>query len=1431
MARIGDDLHASGPAQGTEPKILTPDHGKVGVPSDAFVAHGDLIRDGQDLILKADGQSLVIKGYFSADPHPAIHSPSGAVLTPDLVHSFAHREGPVQYADNAQANDASPVGVVKEVHGHATIRHTDGTTETIIVGTAVHEGDVIETDGQGAVNILFRDNSSFAVSHNAKLAIDEYVFDPHSDAGASNFSMLRGMFVYTSGLIGHQDPDDVHIHTPAGSIGIRGTVIVGDVDTGQVTVVEGAIVLTSNTGEEMTLSSQYETAQFDTSTGHITNEGIASASDLSTDYSSLSGVAPAFFSGLEGTGTTAPGSTTPDGNNTTAPDSTTPSTAPTDGDHTETIAPSDTTTATAAATDTATDTASTDLGTATFDTTGTTAGDTFGDTDVFSTGGSDTFIDTSTNSTLTGGDTGPTGTTTITSSGSTTGSATSDTTTSTSSSTTAPAGSTFTDNLPVAAADTITPSTNQNTAVAMGTFTVLANDTDADPLDTLSVIAGSFAGDNGGTFTLDAAGHVGFNPGTAFISLGVGASMTTSYNYTVMDSQGGQSLGNVSITVTGLNDAPNAVADTVATNAALGTTENANIVSGVNVLSNDSDPDSGDTFNISAVAGSGTNIGVGVAGSNGGTFVIDASGNLTFNPGTAFDSLAQGATLTTSVTYTIIDGNGQTSNATATVRVTGTNDAPILAVSTLGIAQGQSIVLDTTMLNVNDADATAAMLVFTITSLPTHGTIDLLGAQLAVNGTFTLQDIIDGNVKYNNDGNPFATDSIGYSVSDGAGGGFSNTLSITIAGVVPLDLTTISGGQGFTITDNIDQVFGSSISGGQDLDGDGLDDLLFVKGNNTGTGLYFQLNGQSSAYGNLTVGGGPLVGQGAGFTTGSSVSQMTIASIGNFGTVSGEMFIVGAPLHDGPGLNSGQALILDSAGTIVYTLEGFSTPLKFGSSVASVGDVNGDGYDDVLIGAPLGASPPANSGSIYLIYGGQAAGTIDLSVVSPSEGVRIDGTTSNWKLGTNVSGAGDFNDDGFADFMTSVPGAGQVNIYLGGTAPNLTPITINTGGAAGDIPVMNLGDVNGDGISDVGVISHTANGGSGELAVYFGGSSHTAGQSLTLAASNFSVNGSAGTFVTYAGNVGDFNGDGINDIGVVTRNSANTQADIYIVFGSSTLSGAVGVGTLTNVNTAFHTTYNLSNVITGGSDKITIGSAGDLNGDGFGDAVIGIPGYDGDGDTFADGQAIVVYGTQAGLSPVVVDGGPGDGSPTPNIVTATGNNQSLVSGSSNDTLNDNTFTNISFSAGGGSDAININNGSFHTIDGGAGTDTLSFQGTGSLDFTGLNAESIKRIEAIDLQAGSQSLILDMNNIFNLMETSDTASLTITSSGSLTNTLSINNLTGTSGNPSGAGADAALSGLLGADSVSNSTSTYDFHFGNHTLSIEHNLVDGGHVTVV
>lgn len=275
---------------------------RIEVPGNNFIADSEITRDGQDLILEAEnGETIVINGYFSSDPAPMIEAPDGSILTPNLVNSFLQSSD--QYAQASTMTDESPVGAVEEISGSANVIRADGTSEPITLGTPIFKGDVIETAETGAVNIVFIDETSMAVSENARLSVDEYKFDPSTESGETNFSVLRGVFVFTSGLIGRDDPDDVKIETPVGSIGIRGTIIAGKIQPGgesEITVVEGAIVV-KNGAMEKTLSVQYESIKLGGFNDNMQDLGIKDTSSLNKSYGSISDVVPNLFSTINNT--------------------------------------------------------------------------------------------------------------------------------------------------------------------------------------------------------------------------------------------------------------------------------------------------------------------------------------------------------------------------------------------------------------------------------------------------------------------------------------------------------------------------------------------------------------------------------------------------------------------------------------------------------------------------------------------------------------------------------------------------------------------------------------------------------------------------------------------------------------------------------------------------------------------------------------------------------------------------------------------------------------------------------------------------------------------------------------------------------------------------------------------------------------------------
>lgn len=265
---------------------------------DIDLRDADFKKDGSDLVIEAeDGTAIIIEGYFDQFSPPLLTSADGFVFTPDLVDSFLLSEYAGQYAGPLQGAD--PVGLVQELSGEVRVTRGDGTVEVISEGAPIFQGDIIETGKSGAVNIIFVDETSFAISEDARLAIDEFVYDASSQSGTQNFSVLKGLFVYTSGMIGQEDPDMVGIKTPVGSIGIRGTIIAGDVTNGEYTVMEGAIVLRDFSGNEMTLAGQFETARFNPG-GSIQNLGLISSSDIGSKFSSIAVVSPSVFSSIGG---------------------------------------------------------------------------------------------------------------------------------------------------------------------------------------------------------------------------------------------------------------------------------------------------------------------------------------------------------------------------------------------------------------------------------------------------------------------------------------------------------------------------------------------------------------------------------------------------------------------------------------------------------------------------------------------------------------------------------------------------------------------------------------------------------------------------------------------------------------------------------------------------------------------------------------------------------------------------------------------------------------------------------------------------------------------------------------------------------------------------------------------------------------------------
>ena len=426
-------------------------------------------------------------------------------------------------------------------------------------------------------------------------------------------------------------------------------------------------------------------------------------------------------------------------------------------------------------------------------------------------------------------------------------------------------------------------------------------------------------------------------------------------------------------------------------------------------------------------------------------------------------------------------------------------------------------------------------------------------------------------------------------------------------------------------SDQATAYFGFSVASAGDVNGDGLGDII--------VGAYMYDNGQADegrAY--VYLGAASALSMTASWTAESNQANAEYGlSVASAGDVNGDGFgdvIVGADYYDNGQADEGRAYVyLGSASglstTAAWTAESDQADAYFGHSVASAGDVNGDGYGDVIVGAYDYTNGENGEGRAF-VYLGSASG------LSATPAWATESDQDSAFFGCSVASAGDVNGDGFGDVIVGAYGysngqndEGRAYVYLGSASGLSTSAAWTAESDQASVyfggSVASAGDVNGDGFGDVIVGADFYGNGQadeGRAYVYLGSAS---GLSSTPAWTAESDQTSA-YFGTSVASAGDVNGDGFGDIVVGASSYDNGQSDegrAYVYLGS-----ASGLST-----TAAWTAESDQNFAYFG---VSVASAGDVNGDGFGDVIIGAAGYDtGVGN---EGRAYVYLGSASGLS-------------------------------------------------------------------------------------------------------------------------------------------------------------------------------------------------------
>ncbi|MCY3000492.1 MAG: integrin alpha [Planctomycetota bacterium] len=393
---------------------------------------------------------------------------------------------------------------------------------------------------------------------------------------------------------------------------------------------------------------------------------------------------------------------------------------------------------------------------------------------------------------------------------------------------------------------------------------------------------------------------------------------------------------------------------------------------------------------------------------------------------------------------------------------------------------------------------------------------------------------------------------------------------------------------------NSDVLRGAAVAGGYDFNGDGFDDLVIGTpkadtGGKTDNGFVQVISGQTGAVLQQKVGDNSNDQFGSAVAITGDVDNDGVRDV-----------IVGAPFAiNGGGVQTGMARVFSGAtGANLHSFYGIAAGDRFGDSVDGGFDTNGDGFGDVIFGAPEGDNGALNNAGYFTTYSGANGAQL----------LRRFGSSSSDNVGFAVAGVGDLNGDGQRDFVVGSPGEasnGRVRAWSG-LSTNATPVQLwqVTGDSLGDdfgCALAGQLDVDNDGISDVLVGAR--------------GADSPGATDSGLVRALRGTNGNA-VFSAYGLVASERLGHSVAVIGNIDN-----------LAGREIIAGSVSLG----LARVFDPTNDeLLITVTGTSSLNQLGfavaDAGDLNNDGVRDFAVGEPFFDGPGLT-NNGRVVVYSGT------------------------------------------------------------------------------------------------------------------------------------------------------------------------------------------------------------